>query len=150
VICRWQHPDQITLDLMPTNEKILGFSNPWYADAITSAVPHELEAGLTIRVVTPPYFCATKLAAFHGRGQDDYVGSHDLEDLIALVDGRPELTAEIREAKADVCAYLAREIRDLLANERFFDALPGQIGYDITSQERLPLVMERLSAIAAL
>lgn len=38
-----------------------------------------------------PYFCATKLEAFGGRGKNDYLASHDLEDLITVVDGRPEL-----------------------------------------------------------
>ena len=32
----------------------------------------ELEAGLRIRVVTAPYFIATKLEAFRGRGRGDY------------------------------------------------------------------------------
>src|SRR5258708_27592720 len=31
VICRWQHEDAITLDVMPTDPEILGFSNRWYA-----------------------------------------------------------------------------------------------------------------------
>ena len=38
---------------------------------------------------------ATKIEAFRGRGGDDHQLSHDLEDLVAVVDGRPELIAEI-------------------------------------------------------
>jgi hypothetical protein len=30
VICRWQHEDDLTLDVMPTAPNILGFSNRWY------------------------------------------------------------------------------------------------------------------------
>ena len=39
----------------------------------------ELQAGLRIRVVTAPYFLATKLEAFRGRKRGDYANSHDLE-----------------------------------------------------------------------
>jgi hypothetical protein len=42
--------------------------------------------GHRVRVVTPTFFIATKLDAFHGRGGGDVVASHDLEDIIAVVD----------------------------------------------------------------
>jgi predicted nucleotidyltransferase len=80
---------------MPLDEKILGFSNRWYEPAMDSAVVHELGPDLRVRVVTAVYFCATKLEAFAGRGKHDYQSSHDLEDLMAVVDGRPELAEEI-------------------------------------------------------
>jgi hypothetical protein len=78
-LCRWLIED-MKLDLMPIEEKILGFTNRWYKAAMDAATDRELEAGLRIRVVTPPYFIATKLEAFRGRGKGDYASSHDLED----------------------------------------------------------------------
>src|SRR5580693_2299199 len=81
-ICRWRQKKTI-LDVMPLDEKILGFSNRWYKPALDSAVVHKLEPDLPIRVVTAVYFCATKLEAFAGRGKHDYQSSHDLEDLMA-------------------------------------------------------------------
>jgi hypothetical protein len=68
-LCRWQHQRGITLDVMLTDEKILGFSNRWYPEAVISSKWEELEQGIKIRVVTPPYFSATKLVAFRGRGR---------------------------------------------------------------------------------
>ena len=88
-ICRWRQKKTI-LDVMPLDEKILGFSNRWYKPAMDSSVVHELEPDLRVRVVTAVYFCATKLEAFTGRGKGDYQSSHDLEDLFAVVDGRAE------------------------------------------------------------
>jgi hypothetical protein len=64
-ICRWV-ADHMKLDVMPTDEKILGFSNRWYKPAIAAAAVIELD-GLELRVVTPPYFIGTKLEAFRGR-----------------------------------------------------------------------------------
>src|ERR1051326_9018003 len=56
----------------------LASPNIWYKPALDSAVIHELEPGLRVRVVTSVYFCATKLEAFAGRGKNDYQSSHDL------------------------------------------------------------------------
>ena len=58
-LCRWVH-DRTTLDVMPLDEKIPGFSNRWYRDAIASAATHALSPGLEIRAVTAPLFVATK------------------------------------------------------------------------------------------
>ena len=58
-LCRWVIGD-IKVDVMPTDEKILGFSNKWYSPAIKNATEIFLEKGLEIRIVTAPYFIATK------------------------------------------------------------------------------------------
>ena len=71
----------------------------------------EIERDIRIRVVTAPYFCATKLEAFRGRGKGDYLASHDLEDLITVVDARPELLDELRSEPEDVRSYIASAIK---------------------------------------
>ena len=58
-LCRWLF-DDMKLDVMPIEEKILGFTNRWYKSAMDAATERELEEGLRIRVATPPYFIATK------------------------------------------------------------------------------------------
>src|SRR5260221_12075030 len=68
--CRWRYRD-LTIDVMPTDERILGFNNRWYAPAIASAQSTEI-AGARIRLVTPPYFVTTKVEAVNGRGNNDY------------------------------------------------------------------------------
>lgn len=146
-ICRWCQAKTI-LDVMPIDEKILGFSNRWYKAAMDTALIHELEPGLRVRVVTAVFFIATKLDAFGGRGKNDYVSSHDLEDLIAVVDGRAELLGEIQAAPGDVHSYIASEIKKLLAVGAFVDALPGYLLPDAASQSRISTVLERLKQIA--
>jgi predicted nucleotidyltransferase len=73
VTCRW-NLDGITLDVMPTDESILGFSNRWHADAIRNSEAVSITENLSIRIVSPAYFIATKLEAFFGRGKGDYWG----------------------------------------------------------------------------
>jgi len=77
-------------------------------------------------LVNSVYFCASKLEAFHDRGRGDYLGSRDLEDVIAVVDGRQELLGELRAAESDVRSYTAHELRKLYDTREFQDALPGQ------------------------
>jgi hypothetical protein len=135
------------LDVMPLDEKILGFSNRWYAPAMDAALVHELEPGVRVRVVTGVYFCATKLEAFAGRGEGDYQSNHDLEDLMAVV-GRAELAEEIHSGHEDVRAYIAAQIRKLLATSAFLDALPGYLLPDPASQDHISILLERLKKIA--
>ena len=146
-LCRWRRGSLI-VDIMPTDERILGFSNRWYAPAIRTA-RHAIVGPHTIRAITAPYFLATKLEAFHGRGGGDHRASHDLEDIITVVDGRPELGDEIRAADAEIRGYLAAQAKALLATRAFLDALPGHLPPDAASQDRLPLLLRRVGAIAS-
>jgi hypothetical protein len=99
-------------------------------------------------MVNPVYFCASKLEAFGDRGENDYLGSRDLEDVIAVVDGRQELVGEIQTAQSDVRSYLGSEVAKLLGARDFLDALPGHLAPDPASQERVTTVMARLREIA--
>lgn len=144
-LCRWRHADMI-VDVMPTDASILGFSNRWYPAAIATAQVHSI-AGCAVRIVTPPLFIATKLEAFHGRGASDVFASHDLEDIVTLVDGRPTIVAEVAAADAAVRDYIAAEIRALLNNPDFTEALPGFLLPDAGSQARRRFVEERLRAL---
>jgi len=145
-ICRWVSGDLI-LDLMPTDTSILGFSNRWYPPALEKAQKTKL-ANQEIRVITAPYFLATKLEAFHGRGKNDFRMSHDLEDIVTVVDGRPEIVVEVHLAPADVRKYLSDEFRSLLSKRDFWDALPGHLPFDDASQQRTGLVLQRMKQLA--
>jgi hypothetical protein len=144
-LCRWRRDDLI-VDVMPVDERILGFSNRWYPSAIETAQRFDI-AGHEVRVVTPALFIATKLDAFHGRGNDDVLASHDL-DIIAVVDGRPEIVNDIAAAGADVRGYIGTEIRALLDEPNFIEALGGFLLPDAASQGRRSLVAGRLRSLS--
>lgn len=144
--CRWLI-DGMKLDVMPLDEKILGFTNRWYRAAMDGAIETEVEFKLRIRVITAPYFVATKLDAFKGRGRGDYASSHDLEDLLAVIDGREAIIEEIARA-GEVRFYIAEQFRNLLENPAFIDALPGYLLPDASSQNRLPLLLNTLKKIS--
>ena len=144
--CRWR-VGGVKVDVMPTSEAVLGFSNRWYLPAIEHA-ERRLVGSLSVRVVSAPYFVATKLEAFEGRGRGDLRASHDLEDLVAVVDGRPELGREVATAAEDLRGYLEERIGRLLDEPAFLEALPGHLPGDEASQGRVPLVLSRLREIA--
>ena len=146
-ICRWS-VGGLLVDVMPTDEKILGFSNRWYRAAIRESVCVDLEPGLTIRLVSAPYFVATKIEAFRGRGKGDFASSRDLEDLVSVLDGRAEITAEIQESSEDLVAFLAEAFRIFLQDRAFMESIAGHLPPDEASQARVPLVLERMRALA--
>lgn len=130
VICRWKAGspgDELLIDLMPSDATILGFENRWQRPALDHAQTIALPTGREIRAIPPPYLLATKLEAWTGRGGGDHLRSHDLEDLIKLVDGRPEVVGEVKAMPDDLRAFLSREIGDLLGESKFLDALDGNV-----------------------
>ncbi len=140
--CRWVHHDMI-LDLMPVDELVLGFSNRWYGPALENAQKTNI-GRREIRLITAPYFLATKLEAFHGRGKHDFRMSHDLEDIVTIIDGRPELVDEVHLSPTDLQKYLSDQFATLLSNRGFLDALPGHLLPDAASQQRAGLILQRM------
>lgn len=148
-ICRWKI-QRITVDVMPTLEEILGFSNRWYGYALETAQQITLPSGATIKCISAPLFIATKLEAFAGRGNDDYLFSHDLGDLLAIVDGRETLVDECAQTKEELKVYLHDKLQVLLQTPAFMQALPGHLPGDAASQERLPELQEKLKQLTNL
>ena len=146
-VCRWL-VGGVIVDVMPVSEEILGFSNRWYGPALQNSVKREITQELTIRLVTAPYFLATKIEAFRGRGNNDYQSSHDLEDIITLIDGRKELLGEIIDAPFDLRSFLADSFKKFLANSEFSECISGHLLPDRASQARIPLLNQRLTQIA--
>jgi len=75
----------------------------------------------------------------------DFQSSHDLEDFVAVIEGRDTLLQEIATSPVPLRNYLAEAAKTLLAESRFLDVLPGFVLED----ERVPLIQERLALIAA-
>ena len=146
-ICRWVR-DGILLDLMPSEAGILGFHKRWYPLAAATASRVALPSGRQIRLIAAPAFIATKIEAFKGRGREDYLASHDLEDIVTVVDGRAALLDEARQSPAALRRYLAEEIGRLLASDGFAVSLAGHLPGDAISQVRLGSVIVRLRELS--
>lgn len=147
--CRWNLMG-LKIDVMPTEDVGLGFTNRWYQRAAEQSERFMLPNDVEIRLVSAPLFVATKLEAFYGRGSGDYGVSHDMEDIIVVVDGRPELEGEVGRCDPVVKDYIATEMDSLLADASFVDSLSWHFPGDADSQARVPEVIRRLRLIAGI
>ncbi len=110
-ICRWIY-DSIVVDIMPSDEKILGFSNKWFAKGFSEKKPFQLPGkdAPIIYILPLVFFIATKFEAFFDRGKNDYLGSPDLEDIVTVLDGIRDinlLTNGDSQVSGFVRAYIA-------------------------------------------
>ncbi len=146
VICRWRHRDSgIVFDLMPVDDDVLGFSNRWYPHAMQTAELHDLGDGLRIRSIAAPVFVATKLEAFATRGRGDVLASHDLEDILNVVEGRPGLGEELRASDPALRAAVQAQFHALLARADFTENLAGLV----SDPDMAATVLSRLRGMAA-
>jgi hypothetical protein len=126
-LCRWLIED-LVIDVMPALESVLGFTNRWYRQARKQSEERDLPGSVKIRVVTAPLFVATKIEAFRSRGRGDFVASHDLEDIIAVIDGRSALAEEVRRAPVQIRQFLASTVGRWLEDPDFIDAVRAASG----------------------
>ena len=147
-ICRWLFED-IVVDIMPTRGEILGFSSEWYPLAYETATSIKLPNNSIIRLVTPACFLATKLAAFGDRGQTNPIASHDLEDVIAVIDGRLEIVGDVAAAPTKLRNAIANQLEAVISRPDAEDLIAAQLLPDTKSQDRLPLVLNRIRDLIA-
>jgi predicted nucleotidyltransferase len=141
VNCRFRLGD-LQVDFMPDDEGALGFTNRWYKAALQTAQSYSIAEGINIRLVAPVYFLATKFEAFKGRGQNDLLGSRDIEDILNLIDGREELNQELQEAAADVKDYLVAEFKMLLSSPDINYAVQSTASGDVGRESLIFMRME--------
>jgi len=145
-VCRWDC-DGILIDVMPTDENVLGFSNRWYKDALVNAINVKITDSVDIKIISAPYFLATKLEAFKDRGKEDFLLSHDLEDIISVIDGRPEIVSDVLDTQHDLKEYLSSEFLAFVQNDKFNQSLPGHLNYSDEFEDRKKIVLGRVQAI---
>lgn len=139
--CRWKL-GPIKIDIMPRTE------DRWFPDALAHADRHQINRDLWIRVISVPYFLATKLEAFGDGRRGDRSSSRDIEDIVSVVDGRATIERDVNAAPSSVKDYLRERFRSLLATPDFDEVVAGHLPGDSASQARLPLVLSRMRAIA--
>lgn len=106
-ICRWRR-GELSVDLMADDADVLGFTNRWYRPAADHTDLVDL-SGVLVRVIGAPWFIATKLEAFDAPDRENggnLQASHDLEDIVAVFDGRPGLVDEIDRSPRELRDYL--------------------------------------------
>lgn len=101
--------DDIQLDIMPIEAMEIGPVNRWYKFGLPSAARVDL-GDTSIKILTSPYFIATKFEAFNSRGSEMRL-SPDIEDIVYVIDSRPSIVNEIDKSENDVKQFWSRNLR---------------------------------------
>ncbi len=148
-LCRWRKEARI-IDVMPVEASIFGFGNPWYKAALQHAAPLLGEEAPLLKVITAPYFLATKFTAFRDRGRGDFLASKDFEDIINVVRGRAEIVDELRNAEPDLRTFVQASIQEWLEDPEFPSALYYCFLPEDATRARIEQALARLRALATL
>jgi hypothetical protein len=148
-ICRWIVKN-IRVDIMPIDSRPLGMNSQWFREAFESSQPVTLDGKIKARVINRPTFLATKLAAFRDRGRSDLYGSHDLEDIVTIMDGSRTVVSEVANSSADLRKFIADGFSEIMRHADFDDALFGHLSAVFGGRDRAPKVKEKFAAIRAL
>jgi predicted nucleotidyltransferase len=148
-ICRWLTVDHRKVDVMPIDQSVLGFANQWYAAAVERAIDYVLTDQIVIRIPTAPVFLATKWEAYQGRGQGDMLGSHDLEDVITVIAGRPGIVEELAEEPEDLRRWLSARAVEFLDDPASSYALQGALPDVAEAPDLMGVIQERIASIGS-
>lgn len=94
-------------------------------------------------MVSPVYFLATKIEAFQHRGNQDFLASRDMEDILSLLDGRESLCDEVVVASDDVRLAISEAIKGFLRASDFEYAVQS-IAQDFQREKLLFKRLDRL------
>jgi predicted nucleotidyltransferase len=147
-ICRWIYQD-IKVDVMPTDENILGFNNQWYPGGVDNKISKTLPDGTEIYIFPPEYYLASKFDAHHDRGGNDLRQSQDFEDIIYVLDNCTDILENIRNADQDVKNYLKAECESLLEDDGLSEGIDSALPYGSDS-DRVEIIEVLILEIASL
>lgn len=131
------------VDFLCSNTGVIAGANRWFASVMEDPVEEKIDGVKVWRASTPSWI-ATKLEAWLNRGRletgaPDYY-HQDLEDILAVVDGRPECVAEVADGIEAVIDFIRLRFGIMLSTPDFLSVLPGHTGGD----ERAHVVLKRL------
>ena len=127
IICRYKI-DGLVVDVMPTQSDILGFTNKWYQPGFENSISYNLSES-QIKIFSPPYFLASKLEAFIGRGNHDGRTSKDFEDIVFVIQNRLSIWSELADSNDEVFEYLKNTLSNLMSNPNFEEWVDCHAGF---------------------
>lgn len=146
IICRWRYQEELIIDIMPDDNSILGFSNSWYKFGIKKSIIHKLPSGQKIDIFPVSYLLASKIEAFNSRGNHNFYTSHDVEDIVLLLDGCPYLENQIQQADKKVKNFIKEWFKTHLEDLR--EIAPSQLSFPAKNAGREQLILSLIERLA--
>ncbi|MGV3523469.1 MAG: hypothetical protein ACO1RX_04555 [Candidatus Sericytochromatia bacterium] len=145
-ICRWLYQG-LKVDVMPTDTKVLGFSNDWYHIGYERRVQVEIPKSGPIYILPPAIYMCTKMSATKGRGSD-LIMSHDFEDLVYLISNCQALFEDIQQSDEGVRQFIIKTLNEFQSHPNFEEAITYSLPYGET--HRLGWIQKKIIDIMAL
>ena len=142
-ICSYKYKD-IPVDIMATEDGPLGPANRWYKigfENLWTANAKEQD----IKILSAPCYLATKFEAFNDRGSD-YRTSHDIEDIIYVLDNRIGIVEEIAKDDNRIARFIKEQLQNITNKGLMQEVLMAHI-HPLMLDERLPIVEEKITQI---
>ncbi|MGX8741888.1 hypothetical protein [Legionella pneumophila] len=107
--------DDFMIDVMYMDGALQGINSNWYQAGFDNAIEIQIK-DKKIKILNAVYFIATKLEAFTDRAykNNDYWDCKDLEDIINVINGRPELLVEIMNSPKNVVQFISGYFKKLI------------------------------------
>lgn len=142
-ICSYKYKD-IPVDIMATEDGPLGPTNRWYKIGFENLWTAKAK-DQDIKILSAPCYLATKFEAFNDRGSD-YRISHDIEDIIYVLDNRIGIVEEIENDDTRIANFIKEQLQNISNKGLLQEVLMAHI-HPLMLDERLPIVEEKITQI---
>ena len=142
-ICSYKYND-IPVDIMATEDGPLGPSNRWYKVGFKNLKNVKVK-DQEIKILSAPCYLATKFEAFKNRG-NDYRTSHDIEDIIYVLDNRIDIVSEITEGEPSILLFIREQLQIIINKGILKEVLVSHI-HPLMLDERIVIVEEKIEQI---
>jgi predicted nucleotidyltransferase len=140
------HLNEIEVDIMPVRISILMHPSRMLEIGFQFAEPHQLADDLEILALSASGLLAAKLEAFGDRGVREFPISKDLEDIVALLDRRLDISAELSAAPDEMRYFIAAATTRLLGDGHVLDVISDLL----RDRERERRVIELMRTLASI
>ncbi len=142
-ICSYKYKD-IPVDIMATEDGPLGPANRWYKIGFKNLWTAKAK-DQEIKILSAPCYLATKFEAFNDRGSD-FRTSHDIEDIIYVLDNRIGIVEEIQKDDYRIATFIKDQFQKIISKGMMQEVLIAHI-HPLMLEERLPIVEEKINQI---
>ncbi|HAU1603262.1 TPA: hypothetical protein JBJ19_00020 [Legionella pneumophila] len=139
--------DDFMIDVMYMDGALQGINSNWYQAGFDNAIEIQIK-DKKIKILNAVYFIATKLEAFTDRAykNNDYWDCKDLEDIINVINGRPELLVEIMNSPKDVVQFISGYFKKLIEDPKWLEAIKAIVRLERSRN----IVLDAIEKISAL
>jgi predicted nucleotidyltransferase len=142
-ICSYRFKD-IPVDIMAAEDGPFGPSNRWYKIGFNNIWTANAK-NQEIKILSAPCYLATKFEAFNNRGSD-YRTSHDMEDIIYVLDNRIGIVEDIKNDNAIIAHFIKEQLQNIIHKGMMQEVLVAHI-HPLMLAERLPMVEDKITQI---